>query len=121
MARRDFGRSRVNSQLIIEYLAKGKIMTTALRQSDGNLPLEKTEAKIATFESGFAKFLNSELMTVVSKKTNRITFEELDLEQPKQFKLTRSTAASPVGFSKIWQGAMFVDGTNTDVIAWRKD
>lgn len=96
-------------------------MTTTLRESDGNLPLEKTETAIATFESGFAKFLSSALVTVAAKKINRITFEELDLEQPKQFKLTRSTAASPVGFSKIWQGAMFVDGTNTDVIAWRKD
>lgn len=96
-------------------------MTTTLRESDGSQSIEKTELAIATFESGFAKFLNSALVTVVAKKINRITFEELDLEQPKQFRLTRSTAASPAGFSKIWQGAMFVDGTNTDVIAWRKD
>ena len=96
-------------------------MTTTLRQSDGNLPLKKTEAAIATFESGFAKFLSSELVTIAAKKINRITFEELDLEQPKAFKLTLDTAASPAGFSKIWQGAMFVEGTNKNVIAWRKD
>ncbi len=96
-------------------------MTTTLRESQGSLPLEKTEAAIVAFEAGFAKFLSSELMTVASKQINRITFEELDLEQPKEFKLTRSTAAAPPGFSKIWQGAMFVEGTNTDVIAWRKD
>ena len=96
-------------------------MTTTLRESAGNRPLEKTEAAIATFESGFAKFLSSGLVTVAAKKTNRITFEELDLEQPNEFKLTKGTAAPPAGFSKIWQGAMFVDGTNTDVIAWRKD
>ena len=94
-------------------------MTTTLRESQGNLPLEKTEEAIAAFESGFAKFLTNELVTVASKKINRITFEELDLEQPNEFKLTRSTASSPAGFSKIWQGAVFVEGTNTDVIAWR--
>jgi hypothetical protein len=96
-------------------------MTTTSRQSDGNLPLDKTEAAIATFESGFAKFMSSELMTVASKKINRITFEELDLELPNEFRLARSTAAAPEGFSQIWRGAMFVEGTNTDVIAWRKD
>lgn len=96
-------------------------MTTTLSESQGNLRLEETEAAIAAFESGFAKFLGSELVTVASKKINRVTFEELDLEQPNEFKLTRSTDAHPAGFSKIWQGAMFVDGTNTDVIAWRKD
>ena len=95
-------------------------MTTTLRQSDGNLPLPKTEAAISTFESGFARFLSCELMTVVSKKINRITFEELDLEQPKEFKLTLSSAANPGGFTKLWQGAMFVDGTNLNVTAWRK-
>lgn len=98
-------------------------MTTTLRESDGNRPLETTAAAIATFESGFARFQSCVLATVAGKKLNRITFEELDLEQPKEFKLTRSAGlvAPPAGYSKIWQGAMFDSGTATDVIAWRKD
>lgn len=96
-------------------------MTTTLRESQGNQSLEKTEAAISTFESGFAKFLSSELVTIASKQVNRITFEELDLEQPNEFKLTLSADQPPADFSKIWQGAMFVNGTNTDVIAWRKN
>lgn len=96
-------------------------MTTTIRQSDGNLAIEQTEATVSTFESGFAKFLSNELSISATKKTNKITFEELDLEQPKAFRLTRGTDAPPVGFSRIWRGAMFVSGTNTDVVAWRKD
>lgn len=96
-------------------------MKTTLRESQGNQSLKATESAISTFESGFAKFISSELVTVASKKINRITFEELDLEQPNEFKLTLSAAALPGGFSKIWEGAMFVNGTNTNVIAWRKN
>ena len=107
--------------MIFCALERDEFMTTTLRESDGTLSIEKTKLAIATFESGFARFLSSALVTVAAKKINRITFEELDLEQPREFDLSRSTAASPAGFSKIWQGAMFVDGTNTDVIAWRKD
>ena len=95
-------------------------MTTAIRESNGNLPIEKIEAAISTYESGFAKFMSSSLVTTPTKKINKITFEELDLEQPAEFKLTRSAAVHPTGYAKIWQGAMFIDGTNTDVIAWRK-
>ena len=96
-------------------------MTTTLREIQGNQPLKTTEQAISTFESGFAKFLSSELVPIASKKINRITFEELDLEQPNEFKLTLSTDAIPDGFSKIWEGVMFVKGTNTNVIAWRKN
>ena len=96
-------------------------MTTTIRESQRNLPLKKIEADISTFESGFAKFLSSKPLTVASKQVNKITFEELDLEQPNEFKLTLSSDAVPDGFTKIWEGAMFVNGTNTDVIAWRKN
>lgn len=96
-------------------------MTTTVRQSKGNLSLENTEAAIRAFEAGFAKFQKNELVTSAATMLNKITFETLELEQPTEFKLTRSTDAAPNHYSKIWQGAMFVSGTNTDVIAWRKD
>ena len=96
-------------------------MTTTIRQSDGNLAIEQTESAVSTFESGFAKFLNNELLITTTMKINKITFEDLDLEQPKTFRLTLGTDAQLAGFSRIWRGAMFVGGTNTDVIAWRKD
>lgn len=95
-------------------------MTTTVRQSKGSLSLAQTETAIRTFEAGFAKFQKNELVASPTTKLNRITFETLDLEQPKEFKLTLSTDATPNGFLKIWQGAMFVDGTNTNVIAWRE-
>ena len=95
-------------------------MTTTLRQSQGSLPLGKTEVAISTFEAGFAKFRDNELVVSTTKKINRITFETLDLEQPNEFKLTLGTDAVPSGFTQIWRGAMFVNDTNNDVIAWRK-
>ena len=96
-------------------------MTTTVRQSQGSLSLAKTETAISAFEAGFAKFQSNELVITPTGKLNRITFETLDLEQPNEFKLTLGTEATPAGFSKIWRGAMFVNDTNTDVVAWRKD
>lgn len=96
-------------------------MSTTVRRSQGTLSLEKTEAAIAAFESGFAKFQKNELIASPDALRNMITFENLDLELPNEFKLTLSTDSAPIGYTKVWDGAMYVNGTSTQVTAWRKD
>jgi len=96
-------------------------MSTTVRKSEGSWSLPKTETAISTFEAGFAKFQKNELVGSPKTKLNSITFDDLDLEQPNEFKLTLSTVATLNGFSIIWKGKMYVNGTVTDVIAWRKD
>jgi hypothetical protein len=88
---------------------------------DGSKSIDEIQRAIAGFEAGFKKYVSNEIPAVGGSKTNKITFEELILELPNEFKLTLATAGPPAGFSKIRQDAMFVQGKNVQVIAWRKD
>jgi hypothetical protein len=91
------------------------------RVIDGSKKIDEIQRAIAGAEAEFMKYTGNEISAVGASKTNKITFEELGLELPNEFKLTLATANPPNGFSKIRQDAMFVEGTNVQVIAWRKD
>ena len=91
------------------------------RVIDGSKKIDEIERAIAGAEADFMKYVSNEISAVGGSKTNKITFEELNLELPNEFKLTLAAAGPPAGFSKIRQDAMFVQGTNVQVIAWRKD
>jgi hypothetical protein len=91
--------------------------------SSGTRTLAETETAIQDHEGGYARFLSNRLSADGGVKKNMVKFEQLELGSPRPnpFKLALSTAAVPDGYSKIWQGAMFVSGRTENVTAWRKD
>lgn len=95
-------------------------MSTSVRKSRGDLPLETLESAIATFEMGFAKFLSCNPIVSGGKNVNEITFENIDLELSLDFKLSKNTGGSLGGYDKIWSGKIYVDNSLTEAIAWRK-
>jgi hypothetical protein len=83
----------------------------------GTFTLAQIEAAIQFQEAQSFEFLTSR---IESGTDNLADFKKLPLgEFPKELKLTFSSATAPSGFSKIWEGEMFVGGEPGDVIAWR--
>lgn len=96
-------------------------MATTQTESDGNFSLKKTEAAIAYFEIYFKSFVDSTMVSAPEGNLNRMNFEELNLTRPNAFKLTLSTDQPPAGYSKIWNGMMFIEGVPASVTAWRAE
>ncbi len=71
-------------------------------------------------EAGSARFKKSEIAWVAGRFTNLLTFAELTpgtlLEQ---VKLTLDGATAPAAHTKIWTGAMIINGKNELVTVWR--
>ena len=71
MAKGNYGRGCTDRIVDLNNVERIALMTTTIRQSDGNLTIEQAETAVSTFESGFAKFLGNELSISATKKTNK--------------------------------------------------
>jgi hypothetical protein len=91
----------------------------------GNTALDQINLQIAGEEAGASEFKASEIAPKEDEPDkgqlgNKVTFETLPAGTvPKELKVVKHTAPQPPGTKKVWEGAMIVAGTNTDVIAYR--
>jgi len=96
-------------------------METYIQEIPPDRTLIQIENSVAYEEQDPAHFLKSSLSYHNGKFTNLATFETLaDTADSGEFKLLLSPAAAPAGFTKVWEGAMIVERTNTMVTAYRK-
>ena len=80
----------------------------------------EAEPQINGEEAGSARFKKSELAWVAGRFTNLLTFAELTpgtLLNP--VKLTLEGVAAPAAHSRVWAGAMIINGKNELVTVWR--
>lgn len=78
------------------------------------------EPQINGEEAGSARFKKSELAWVAGRFTNLLTFAELTPGTLlKKVKLTLDGATAPDAHSKVWTGAMIINGKNELVTVWR--
>jgi len=86
----------------------------------GDTDLDQINLQIAGQEAAASQFKESKISVKDSQLINEVTFEELSAgTRPKRLKIVKHTESQPPGTKKVWEGAMIVAGTNTDVIAYR--